>query len=504
VTVSNVSLRLANVLLTAVVAHVLSPHDFGDFAVALTVYAIVSSFGELGVSSCLMRADLDINSLAPTVTVVSVLSSAVLALAMAYLAHPIAAALGSGSAARPIQVMSLAMLLLGVFAVPNARLARDFRQDKIFLANALAFVPSTALLVILAETGGGATAFAWSMVVRQFVVGCVVVAAAPRRYWPDLSRGALSVILRFGIPLAGANFVNYTLLNVDYAFVGHLLGATALGVYMLAFTVASWPYGLLGGVINSVSMPAFSRVKHDPEQLTNAMATGLRGVALIVLPMCGMTMALARPLVLTVYGTRWAAAASVLTVLSLYSAAFMACLLFANMLTGLGRTKLLLALQVIWIGTLFPAMALGVHEDGIAGAAYAHLAVIVPVVLPAYLLALKRVTGVRFAALGRAVLPALAGSAAAGLAARGAASQFASPLAQLIAGLAAGGPVYLACAGQQAIAMFGRGRAVERVLHFYGTAARLLGLSADGRARHSARRISARAAQPGSEPGPSA
>ena len=502
VAASNVLLRLANVLLTAIIAHILSPHDFGVFAVALTAYAIVSSIGELGVSSCLIRADLDIDSLAPTVATVSVVSTAALAGAMAAFAAPIATALGSATATGPIRVMSLAVLLLGVFAVPNSQMVRDFKQDKIFLANAIGFVPSTVLLVVLAESGSGAMAFAWSMVVRQFAVGCVLIAVAPRHYRPGLARSALSVIFRFGIPLAGANFVSYILLNVDYAFVGHLLGATALGVYMLAFTVASWPYGVLGGVINSVSMPAFSRVKHDPALLKNAMATALRGVSLIVLPMCGMTIALARPLVLTLYGPKWAASANVLAILSLYGAVFMACLLFANMLTGLGRTKFLLVLQLIWIGTLVPAMALGVRQDGIVGAAYAHVAVIVPIVLPSYLLALKRVTGIRFTALGKATLPAILASSAAALAARGAASQFSSPLAQLITGLAAGGVTYGICAGQQAIAVFGRGRAAERVLHFYSTAARLVGLPAAGRAKHSARYGRIRAAEALNDTGP--
>ena len=144
---------------------------------------------------------------------------------------------------------------------------RDFKQDKIFLANAIAFVPSTVLLVLLAKTGSGAMAFAWSRVAAQAVMACVLIAVVPRHYRPGLTRSALSVTLRFGIPLAGANLVNYTLLNVDYAFVGHLLGAARLGVYMLAFTLASAPYSLLGAVINNVSMPAFSRVKHDPALL---------------------------------------------------------------------------------------------------------------------------------------------------------------------------------------------------------------------------------------------
>jgi lipopolysaccharide exporter len=495
VVASNLLLRLANISVTAVIAHILSPHDFGVFAVALTAYAIVSSLGELGVSACLIRADLDIDRIAPTVATVSVVSSVILAGAMAAFANPIAAALGSAAAAGPVRVMALAVVLMGVFAVPTSQMIRDFKQDKIFLANAIAFVPATVVLIVLAEFGSGGMAFAWSMVVRQFVVGCVLIIAAPRHYRPGLARSALSVIFKFGMPLAAANFVHYTLLNVDYAFVGHLMGATALGVYMLAFTVASWPYGLLGGVINSVSMPAFSRVKHDPTLLKNAMAAALRAVCLVVMPMCAMMMALARPIVLTVYGEKWAASADVLAILSVYGLVFVACLLFANMLTGLGRSKPLLVLQLIWIGTLVPAMVLGVHRDGIVGAAYAHVAVIVPIVLPSYLIALKRVTGVRLTALGKAALLPLLASAAAALAAWGAAAQFTSPLAQLVAGLAAGGVIYVICAGRQAITVFGRGRAAERVLRKYDAAARLIGLPTDGRAKHSARYGRARATE---------
>jgi lipopolysaccharide exporter len=487
VVASNLLLRVANLGLTAIVAHILSRQDFGVFAVALTAYVIVSSISDLGVASCLMRADLDIDSLAPTVASVSIASSVVLAAAMALFARPIAAALGSPAAVGPVRVMSIAVLLVGAFAVPNSQMVRDFKQDKIFLANAIGFIPSTVLLILLAKTGSGAMAFAWSRVAGQFVIGCVIIAVAPRYYRPGLARSALSITFRFGLPLAGANLVNYILLNVDYAFVGHLLGATELGVYLVAFTLASAPYSLLGAVINNVSMPAFSRVKHDPELLRNAMAAALRSVTLVALPICAMTMALARPLVLTFFGAKWAGAVHALEVLSLYGAVFIVCLLFANMLTGLGRTKFLLVLQLIWIGALVPAMVLGVRRDGVTGAAYAHVAIIAPVVLPSYLLVLKRVTGVRFTALGKAALPALLASAAAALAAYAASYRLASPLVQLVVGGAAGGVVYLLFAGPQAIAIFGRGHVAERILRSYSSAARLVGLPAEGRARHSSR-----------------
>lgn len=430
-------LRVANIFITAIVARLLNPHAFGVFAVALTAYAIVSALGELGVASCLIRADLDIDALAPTMATVSVLTSLVLATVMAVFATPIATALGSAQGAGPVRVMALAVLLVGIFTVPGAQLVRDFKQDKLFLANAVSFVPSTVLLILLAKSGSGAMAFAWSRVLGQLVSGCVMVVSVPKNYRPGFTRDALPLLFRFGLPLAAANFVGYILLNVDYALVGHLMGAISLGIYVLAFNVASWPSSLLGAMINNVSMPAFSRVKHDPVLLKSAMASALRALSLVVLPMCGLMMVLARPLVLTLYGAKWIASAEVLSILTVYSAISMICLLFANMLGGLGRAKLVLIVQLIWLAVLVPAMALGVHADGIVGAAFAHIAVIGPIVLPAYLIVLLRASGARFGSLVRAILPAFVATVVAALAAAAAAAQFGIPVVQLIAGGAA-------------------------------------------------------------------
>src|SRR5215471_2180411 len=101
VVASNLLLRLANVALTAIVAHILTPHDFGVFAVAATAYIIVFGISELGLPAILIRADLDIDSLALTVVTLSVLSNAIFAGAMAVFAVPIATALGLAAAADP-------------------------------------------------------------------------------------------------------------------------------------------------------------------------------------------------------------------------------------------------------------------------------------------------------------------------------------------------------------------------------------------------------------------
>jgi len=484
-------LRLSSIGVTALVARILNAHDFGVFAVATTAFTIVTAFGEFGVTSCLARADLEVEALAPTLWTVSLGSSLLMASVLELFAEPIATSLGSRDAAGPVRVMSIIMVLWGVAAVPTAQCVRDFYQRRIFLANVLGFIPSTIILLVLAKHGSGAMAFAWSRVAAQAVSCTVILLSVPRLHLPGMRRSALSILYRYGLPLACANFVGYILQNVDYALIGRFMGAVALGTYVLAFNAASWSSSLLLGMLGTVAMPAFSRVKHDAAQLTTAIADGVRAVTLIAAPMCTFAMVLSRPLILTLYGTKWAAAIDVLSIMSVYGLISIVCVLFSNMLAALGRSTSVLVIQLIWLAVLVPAMAIGVHERGIEGAAIAHVVVITPVVLPCYLIVLMRTTGVQIGLLVKAALPPLVIAAVAASLAWLAASRFDSPIVELIVGTTVGGLCYLILAGPQLLFFVGRRwmmrPRVRRILRLYDNFGRTLGIPVGPPPRHAMR-----------------
>lgn len=461
---STMLLKLSSIAITAVVAHILSEHDFGVFAVANTVFTIVSAFAEFGIASCIARADLSVSLLAPTMWTVSLTSSTVFGGALVLFAHPIAVALGAADATGTVRTMAIILVLTGVSAVPTAECIRDFKQGAIFLANVLSFIPSTLVLLLLARHGSGAMAFAWSRVAGQ-LTSCIVILVATRKFYrPGLSRYGLFIIYKFGLPLVLANFVGYLLQNVDYALIGRLLGAVMLGTYVMAFNAASWSSTLLIGALSAVGISAFSRVRHDPEQLARAMANGVRSVVLIAAPMGALEMILARPLVVVLYGSRWMAAAAPLSILTLYGFISIVCLLFAQMLAALGKSAFVLVVQAAWMIALVPAMAIGVHTHGIVGASVAHICVIVPIVLPLYLYALKRATQVQVRLLAAAALPPLIAAAIAGAVAWLIMSLLPTPLLQLLAGGTAGGLTYLMLAGPQVIGVLGRGKIRNRML----------------------------------------
>jgi PST family polysaccharide transporter len=435
-------IRFANIAIMIVVARLLVPEDFGIFAVAVTVHAIVSSIGELGVSSCLTRADYDPDKIAPTVATISIVTSVVLAGVMALFAEPLSSALGSPHAAGPMRVLALAVLLVGVFAVPGAQLVREFRQDKQFLATVIGFVPSNALLLLMAAQGGGAMAFAWSRVVGQLVTGLVMVWAVPRHYRPGFDRRVVRSLLLFGLPLAGSNLLSYTLLNADYALIGRMLGSVELGAYLLAFNISSWSTGLLSSMINGVAMPAFTRIKDDGIRLRQSVSRAVRVIALLAFPIAGLSAVLAHPLVEVIYGKRWLAAAPVLAILGVYGAVSILCSLFGIIIVSMGAPRVLLFVSLLWLGALVPAMYVGVKVNGIVGAAVAHLVVIGALIVPIYLIALRKFTSVGAITIWRALYPVLFAAGLSALAAALMVQLLAAPPAQFLVGGLTGGLLY--------------------------------------------------------------
>ncbi|MDH2414819.1 oligosaccharide flippase family protein [Nocardioides sp. CER19] len=440
---NNLGLRFANIAVMAVVVRLVTHHEFGVFAVALTVAVVVGGFADWGVSAFLMRGDHDPDEVAPTVTFISVLSGAVLAGLVALAAPWLASALGAPDATGPIRVMSLCLLFGGMAAVPTALLAREFRQDRIMLSNVVGFVPANILLVVLAFHGSGAMAFAWSRV-ATVVFQCLAAAfLVGRVYLPRLETRHLRVVLVFGLPLAGANLVNYALVNADYALIGHQLGPALLGVYLLAFNVCSWSMAVLSAAINGVAMPAFSRVGDDGDLLHAALRRSARAVSLVALPISVLTFALARPLVTTLYGGTWAASIPVLEVLSVYGGLFVVISLLSNLLVGRGRTARALVIQVAWILTLVPAMLVGSHLTGLRGVAWAHVAVLVAIVLPLYLWSVGQLVPRAVRAVAVATLPPLFTATVAGAAAAAAAALPGPPATRLLLGGLAGGATYV-------------------------------------------------------------
>ncbi|MET0739061.1 MAG: oligosaccharide flippase family protein, partial [Acidimicrobiales bacterium] len=254
---SSLAMRLGNVALSMVVARLIAPEAFGVFAVALTVWTILGALSEFGLGSDLVRAA-DPERRAPTVATMGMVLGVGAAVTMALAAPALASAFRSPESAPVVQVMALALALFGLTIVPAAALQRAYRQRTLFVVNGTGLLVSAATIVTLALLDRGPMALAWGQVAAQasVVVGLHLATHTRPRFGFDAEVARES--LAFCLPLAMANLVSWLLITLDNLVVSRELSPEALGLYVLAFNVSSWPMSAVGQAVRVVALPAFA------------------------------------------------------------------------------------------------------------------------------------------------------------------------------------------------------------------------------------------------------
>ncbi|WP_181405819.1 lipopolysaccharide biosynthesis protein [Pseudarthrobacter phenanthrenivorans] len=444
VTVATVVARTSQFVIGIVVARILSPNDFGVFAVALVVFTIVINISELGVGTAIVREHEQLENIAPTAVTLSIASSAGLAGLMYVVAPGLAETLGSTEAALPISVLALVVLLGGPGAVPAAILTRDFMQGRRFVADMANFAVSNAVLIGLAAFGWGVMAFVWSRVAGQLISVIMLIILCPRKIRPGFNAHRARELLVFGLPVIGSSLVGYTISSVSVIAIGRSLGTVPLGVYTLASNVTNWPLSLFSGVIDSIGLPVLSRVQSDLSALRlyvqNAMGV-LTGSFFYVTAMC---IALAQPLIEAVYGQKWAGAGPVLACFAAYGSFRVLIALLSVILIARNAPKRLFWIQVVWLTGLVPSVIAGILLIGVVGAAMANVVVCGVIVLPLALWHVHRASGLTAATLLAPVTRPLAAAVGSGFLAFAASSASPDPWLALVIGGVSGTTLYVA------------------------------------------------------------
>jgi PST family polysaccharide transporter len=434
-----------------VLAHILAPADFGVYAIAIAATAVLMHINDAGLIAATVQWRGRLEDMAPTAATMA-MGFAFSIYALFYLAAPLfAEAAGNPHATGVVRILALVIVIDGITAVRSGSLMRNFQQGRLTMANSIGLVANAAVAISLALNGAGAYSFAWGQVVGSAVIGILVFrfGDVPFRY--GLDREIARKLLQFGLPLAASLGVEAIVTNVQFTIVGRLVGATAVGFYLLAFNVASWAQTTLGQAIRYVSVAGFSRLSEkDDAALSDGVQRSMPILVLVVAPIVALTSVLAAPLIGLLYGHRWLAAAPVLSLLVGLTLVRMITGLCMDALMGAGATRATLWLNLGWAVVLFPALWWATTLNGIRGAAIAQTLVAVLVAIPLAALALRRSNVALGPVAGALVRPLLAAVVCGGAA--WVAAHFAGPYQffQLAAGGIVGLAVYTPAAVPQA------------------------------------------------------
>ena len=400
--------KLGTFAIGVALARILGPEEFGVFAVGLLALLAMLSFNELGVSLAIVRWPGSPREIAPTVTTLSTLSSIAFFLVAMAAAPAFCSAMGAPAATNVVRLLAFSVVIDGMVATPAALMQREFRAGRRMLIDQVSAWVGAVVSIGCALLGLGAISLAIGRLAGALSSAALFLIYEPVRFGFD--RAIARRLLSFGLPLAGSSIIVFSVTYLDQFLVGSLISPVALGFYVLAFNVASWPLKVFAQPVRQVSPAAFARLQGDPPALRSAFASSVGLLTAITLPICLVLTGAAEPLIAVVYGSAWTPAAEALGWLGLLVGMRLFFGLVYDYFVVLGSTRVILTVQLIWFAVLLPALYAGAELGGIAGAAGAHVAVAVLVVLPLYLRELNRV-GIEWQSLlSRIALPFACGA----------------------------------------------------------------------------------------------
>jgi PST family polysaccharide transporter len=436
--------KLASFAMSLVLARLLVPSDFGMFAIALSATQFAIHVNDMGVIAATSQWRGRVEDIVATGTTLALVFSLGW-YALFWVAAPWFASLaGSPDATPVIRLLTATILIDGITAVRVGLLQRRFQQDKLTMAILAGLVVNVPVAIILATNGAGPYSFVVGQLCQSVVTGSIVLYLAHLPFRLGLDRQVARKLLNFGTPLAAGLAAESALLYSDSIIVGHFLGPAVLGFYLLAFNVSSWIPGILSTAVRYVSIPGFSRLA---EKEDGSLAAGVRKsvtlMTAIVVPLAVGLATLSPALVHVLYGSRWMPAGEPLRFLAVVMFARLVTTLAFDIQTSMGKTKVPVQVNLVWLVFLVPALVLGVHLGGITGAAAAHAAVAALVAVPIIVWSLAR-SGITLRpivpALRRILLAAVVSAAVMLAVARTAADL---PLVQVLVGGGAGLAAYL-------------------------------------------------------------
>ncbi len=366
--------RLAAFAGHLVLARVLAPADFGAFAVVLLLAGLAELLGGLGLGAALVqRPEPPDDRVAGTAFVLRLAAAscmAVLLVATVSVWSP----LFQLPPAAPLLalVVAPALPLTALALLPEARLERALRFDRLALADGARVVAGQVMAVASAWAGAGVIALAGGYLAGALAWVAALYALSPWRPRLAWQPTAVRRLLGFGGPLVGQQIVHLAKDQMAPALGAPLFGSAAVGYLdwagKLARTAAS-PSTLA----NRVAFPAYARIQHDPAALRRALPLALRWSALLSLPLLAILWGLGSQLTHYLYTDQWLPALPALYLLALHAAIGVLPDLLMPSLLAAGRMRTALTLSVGWTALAW-ALALALAAlVGYVGIAAAHV-----------------------------------------------------------------------------------------------------------------------------------
>ena len=452
--IDRVSTQLLYAVTGIVLARELSQADFGLVGAILIFQAFASLLVDSGFSYALIQRKNPSRLDYSTVLWFNMAVSVIIYILLFFAAPLIADWFEGDTRLIPLsRVMFLTFILNASAIVQTNRFMKAMNVRPVAVSNSVGLCLGAVTGIWMAVNGWGAWAIVWQSIVTAGAKSLLLWIIS--RWVPVLgfSWASLRSFMSVGMGMMFTSFLNTVFLNL-YAFViGNRVGLVSLGYYTQSNKWSTMGVASLSQVLTSTSLPVLSEAQDDPERFRLFVRKFNRITAYILFPaMVGLAV-VAMPLFHILFGTKWDPSVPLFQLLLARGVFTVLTSLYNNYLIALGRSRLIVWIEVLRDGTAlvalvatFPFLALTAPGNPVYGVSILLWGQLIASVV-AYvgtLVVVSRVTGLSVAAFLADCAPYFVISAVMGAVVVCLCAAIAAPWLSLLAGVGVGAVVYLA------------------------------------------------------------
>lgn len=312
-----VSAKILSLITTVFVARMLGPEHWGIAATFVIILTILEAVSAISTDRQVVQArDGAEPDFLATAHLMMVMRGLAIATAVLSVSWPAAWIFGRPEALWAYKALALIPLIRGFAHLDVYVRQRDYRFGSTALLEILPAAVALFLGLPLAWWLGDYSAAFWLIAIRSLSPVAIshLIATSPYRW--KLDWGLACRIMRFGWPLMLNGIIMYVILQGDQTIVGATYDMPTLGIYAAAFTLASVPTLIVGGLASTILLPALSAAAQDDLPFARRVAGSAQAVALSA-GVLGIGLIMLGPVAIEMlYGSQYQEAAGIMSILA--------------------------------------------------------------------------------------------------------------------------------------------------------------------------------------------
>ncbi len=300
---------------TIVLARILSPGEFGLFALAFVVIDGFSLFKSMGFDAALVQRQGEIRKAANTAFFIIPSLGAVLYILLVFMLPLFESFFQTKELIEVLKFLGLIFIINSFGRVPIALLEKQIKFKKIALIEIIGQVVFSLVAITIAVIKASIWALVFgylSMTMVKLVMLWIVIDWRPKL---EFDKNLAKDMFHYGKYVFLTCLIVFLQRNFDRIIIGKILGIVELGMYSIAYNLANLPNEYLGNKMSRILFAAYSKVQNDLVVLKNAFLKVIRIISSITIPFGVGIIMLGGDFLILAFGENWIGAIPILEVL---------------------------------------------------------------------------------------------------------------------------------------------------------------------------------------------